>query len=330
MSTGTLESPVRVVGDIGGTHIRFALCRHPGDLSHIWVRRTADYDGLESPLREFLSQEDMPAVRTAVIGIANPVAGDHITMTNANWSFSIEATRQELGLDRLVMLNDFSVLALSLPHLPREELQHIGQGQAVPGAAIGLLGPGTGLGVSGLIPAEDGKWVALAGEGGHTSFSPCDETETWLWEEARKVYGHVSTERFLSGAGLQFIHQCLTRRAGLETEQLSPPEITARALTGDCPHSKQTLDLFCAILGTAAANLALILGARGGIYLGGGIIPKLGDYFERSPFHARFHDKGRFGDYLAAIPVYVISSPYPGLVGAAAYRLHPLPVQPPA
>lgn len=322
MSIGTPEQPSRVVGDIGGTHIRFALSRGVNDISRIWVKRTADYPNLEIPLREFLSQDGLSDVRSAVIGIANPVSGDHITMTNAKWSFSTEATRKAVGLDRLVLLNDFSVLALSLPHLPADELSLIGTGQAVRGAPIGLLGPGTGLGVSGLIPNGEDKWIALAGEGGHTSFSPCDETETWLWEEARAVYGHVSTERFLSGAGLQFIHRCLTRQAGLEDEDLSPPEITSRALERDCPHSMRTLDIFCAILGTAAANVALTLGARGGIFLGGGIIPKLGDYFSRSPFHARFHDKGRFGDYLAAIPVHVIRSPYPGLVGAAAHLLH--------
>lgn len=322
MSIGTLELPIRVVGDIGGTHIRFALSRGVNDISRIWVRRTADYQNLEVPLREFLSQEGMSGIRSAVIGIANPVSGDHITMTNANWSFSTEATRKALDLDRLVLLNDFSVLALSLPHLPADELSLIGTGNAVRGAPIGLLGPGTGLGVSGLIPNGEDKWIALAGEGGHTSFSPCDETETWLWEEAREVYGHVSTERFLSGAGLQFIHRCLTRQAGLENEKLSPPEITTRALEKSCAHSMRTLDIFCAILGTAAANVALTLGARGGIFLGGGIIPKLGDYFTHSPFHARFHDKGRFGEYLAAIPVHVIRSPYPGLVGAAAHLLH--------
>lgn len=321
MSIGTLERPIRIVGDIGGTHIRFAICRGVHDISRIWVKRTVDYHDLETPLREYLAQEDMPGIKTAVIGIANPVSGDHITMTNAQWSFSTEATRKALQLDQLVLLNDFSALALALPHLPADELELIGSGQAVRGAPVGLLGPGTGLGVSGLIPTSEGKWIALAGEGGHTSFSPCDETETWLWEQARKVYGHVSTERFLSGAGLQFIHQCLTRQAGLGQESLSPPDITSRALEQSCPHSMRTLDIFCAILGTAAANLALTLGARGGIFLGGGIVPKLGDYFTRSPFHARFRDKGRFGDYLAAIPVHVIRSPYPGLVGAAAHLI---------
>lgn len=322
MSIGTLEHPIRVVGDIGGTHVRFAICRGVQDISRIWVRRTVDYRDLEAPLREFLAQEGMPAIKTAVIGIANPVSGDHITMTNAQWSFSTEAVRKALKLDRLVLLNDFSVLALALPHLPSDELELIGSGQAVRGAPIGLLGPGTGLGVSGLIPTSEGKWIALAGEGGHTSFSPSDETETWLWEQAREAYGHVSTERFLSGAGLQFIHHCLTRQAGLQPEELAPPDITTRALEQSCPHSMQTLDIFCAILGTAAANLALTLGARGGIFLGGGIVPKLGEYFSRSPFYARFRDKGRFGDYLAAIPVYVIRSPYPGLVGAAAHLIH--------
>jgi len=321
MSIGTLEHPIRVVGDIGGTHVRFALSRGVHDISRIWVRRTADYHDLEAPLREFLTQEGMPGIKTAVIGIANPVSGDHITMTNSQWSFSTEAVRKALNLDRLVLLNDFSAMALALPHLPADELELIGSGQAVRSALIGLLGPGTGLGVSGLIPTSEGKWIALAGEGGHTSFSPNDETETWLWEQAREVYGHVSNERFLSGAGLQFIHQCLTREAGLQPEQLSPPDITVRALEQSCPHSMRTLDIFCAILGTVAANLALTLGARGGVFLGGGIVPKLGEYFARSPFHARFRDKGRFGDYLAAIPVYVIRSPYPGLVGAAAYLI---------
>lgn len=321
MSIGTLERPLRVVGDIGGTHIRFALCRGVHDIHRIWVRQTTDYRQLETPLREYLSQDGMPVVKTAVIGIANPVSGDHIAMTNAQWAFSAEATRRALGLEQLQLLNDFTALALALPHLPADELELIGQGAAVHGTPIGLLGPGTGLGVSGLIPASEGRWVALAGEGGHTSFSPCDDTETWLWEEARKVYGHVSMERFLSGAGLQFIHRCLSRKAGMEPGMLSPAEISTRALEQSCPLSLQTLDIFSAILGTAAANLALTLGARGGIFLGGGIVPKLGEYFARSPFHSRFRDKGRFGDYLAAIPVHVIRSAYPGLVGAAAHLL---------
>lgn len=321
MSIGTLERPIRLVGDIGGTHIRFALSRSVHDVSRIWLRRTADYQDLETPLREYLTQDGMPTIKTAIIGIANPVAGDHIAMTNANWSFSASATRKALGLDQLLLLNDFSALALALPHLPADELELIGSGQAVRGTPIGLLGPGTGLGVSGLIPTGEDKWMALAGEGGHTSFSPCDEVETWLWEEARKVYGHVSTERFLSGAGLQFVHRCLSRQAGREPEMLSPADISGRALQQACPYSKRALDIFCAILGTAAANLALTLGARGGVFLGGGIVPKLGDYFARSPFHARFRDKGRFGEYLAAIPVHVIRSPYPGLVGAAAHLI---------
>ncbi|MFT0850795.1 glucokinase [Achromobacter sp. F4_2707] len=319
MSIGTHEHTVRVVGDIGGTHIRFAVSRGVQDISRIWVKRTVDYHDLETPLREFLSQEGLEGIKTAVIGIANPVSGDHISMTNAQWSFSTEATRKALKLERLVLLNDFSALALALPHLPSDELELIGSGQPVRGTPIGLLGPGTGLGVSGLIPTSEGKWVALAGEGGHTSFSPCDETETWLWEQAREIYGHVSTERFLSGAGLQLIYQCLTRQEGQPQEDLAPWDITARALEQSCSLSLRTLDIFCAILGTAAANLALTLGARGGIFLGGGIVPKLGEYFSRSPFHARFRDKGRFGDYLAAIPVHVIRSPYPGLVGAAAH-----------
>src|SRR5690606_4982195 len=180
MSIGTLERPIRVVGDIGGTHIRFAICRGAHDISRIWVKKTADYQDLETPLREYLSQEDMPVCKTAVIGIANPVSGDQIRMTNANWSFSIEATRKALELDQLALLNDSPSPTPALHQLPSGELQVSGGGQAVRRSHIGLLGPGSGLGVSGLIATGEGKWVALAVEGGNTSFTPCDETETWL------------------------------------------------------------------------------------------------------------------------------------------------------
>ena len=161
-------------------------------------------------------------------------------------------------------------------------------------------------------------WVALAGEGGHTSFPPFDDMEVLIWQYAKNKYGHVSAERFLSGAGLSLVYEALAAKQKAKPAKLMPSEITEKALSGASPLCRQTLDIFCAMLGTVASNLALTLGARGGVYLCGGIIPRVLEYFKTSPFRSRFENKGRFEAYLAAIPVYVVLSEFPGISGAAA------------
>jgi glucokinase len=182
---------------------------------------------------------------------------------------------------------------------------------------VGLLGAGSGLGVSGLIPAADG-WIALGTEGGHTSFSPRDEREIAILRYGLQQYPHLSHERLLSGPGLELIHRALRDRAGLAPQALAAPEITRRALDGSDAVCAETLEAFCAMLGTVAGNLAVTLGALGGVYIGGGIVPRLGDYFDRSPFRARFEDKGRFSDYVKGIPTYVITADHATFVGASA------------
>ncbi|WP_233582912.1 glucokinase [Candidimonas sp. SYP-B2681] len=312
------EHPLHLIADIGGTHARFALCTSVRDIDRISVLAVADFPTLELAISHYLDKNGKPPVKHAIIAIANPILGDHVKMTNFPWEFSIDATRKSLGFEKLKVVNDFTALAMALPHLPPHELLAVGGGHAVPGTPLGLLGPGTGLGVSALIPAPKGVWLPLAAEGGHTSFAPCDEDELMLWHDARQQFGHVSTERLVSGPGLQFIYRRLCLRAGATAHDYTPADISHRAISNACAICREALDTFCAILGTAASNLAVTLGARGGIFIGGGIIPKLGDYFLTSPFRARFNDKGRFADYLAAIPVFVITTSYPGLLGAAA------------
>ncbi|KZE30305.1 glucokinase [Crenobacter luteus] len=317
MLTGPADFP-RLIADIGGTNARFALETAPGVLDRIEVLACADYPTMEMAIRTYLADAGEAAVRHAAIGIANPVTGDWVQMTNHHWAYSIEATRLALGLDTLLVINDFTALALSLPHLPGHELVRVGGGEALAGAPLALLGAGTGLGVSGLVPTPGGAPVALAGEGGHASFAPFDERELEIWRFARARFGHVSMERMLSGPGLKLIYEALSHLAGESWEPKTASQISAEGVGGECVRCREAIDTFTAILGTAAANLALTLGARGGVYIGGGIVPKLGDYFARSPFRARFEDKGRFSAYLAAIPVYVITSPWPALTGAAA------------
>ncbi|PLC51267.1 glucokinase [Pollutimonas subterranea] len=319
MSTGTPETkPSRLVADIGGTHARFALSTSVDDIRNVSVVNVADYPSIVDAIKGYLHSVGSPAITHAAIGIANPIVGDHVKMTNFPWEFSIEATREACGFEKLHVINDFTALALALPHLPQSELRAVGGGQAVAGTPLGVVGPGTGLGVSALIPTSQG-WVPLAAEGGHVSFAPSDQQELLLWQEAHEEFGHVSMERLVSGSGLQFIYQKLCRRAGNKGLDYSASDISKHAIADSSNHCRQALDTFCAILGTVASNLALMLGARGGIYIGGGIIPKLDGYFADSPFRQRFNDKGRFSDYMAAIPVFVITSENPALTGAAAY-----------
>ncbi|WP_028536673.1 glucokinase [Paludibacterium yongneupense] len=309
----------RLLADIGGTNARFALETSAGVLEKIEVLPGADYPTLEAALRTYLQGAGAGGkVRHAAIGIANPVTGDWVQMTNHHWGFSIEATRLAAGLDTLVVINDFTALALSLPHLPADELRQVGGGSARPNAVMGLIGPGTGLGVSGLIPDGAGAYTALAGEGGHVSFAPFDERELAVWRFARERHEHVSAERLLSGPGLVLIHEALCHLAGEAYMPATAAEVTRRALEGESVRCREAVEVFCAMLGGAAGNLALTLGSVGGVYIGGGIVPRLGELFLSSPFRSRFEDKGRFSGYLAAIPVFLIESRYPALIGAGA------------
>jgi glucokinase len=307
----------RLIADIGGTYARFALETAPGRFEQTASLRCAEHADFHAAVSAYLATLSGTPPEHAAIAIANPVEGDQVRMTNYHWQFSIEQMRERLGLQTLVVVNDFTALAMALPRLANGQRRQIGGGQVRERSVIGLLGAGSGLGVSGLIPAGDG-WIALGTEGGHSSFAPRDEREIAILRHALGEFDHVSFERLLSGPGLELIHRALVQRAGLAPQALAAPEITRRALAASDAVCREALDAFCAILGTAAANLAVTLGAFGGIYIGGGIVPRLGDYFERSPFRARFEDKGRFSDYLRAIPTFVITAEQATFVGASA------------
>lgn len=312
-------NPPRLIADIGGTFARFALEVAPHSFEQSASLRCAEFPDFYTAVTAYLSgiKGVQPGeIRHAAVAIANPVSGDEVRMTNYHWRFSIEQMRQRLQLDNLVVVNDFTALAMSVPGLSAQQRRQFGGGQAVPRSVIGLIGAGSGLGVSGLIPAGDG-WIALGTEGGHTSFSPHDAREIFILQYAWRSHAHVSFERLLSGPGIELIYRALSERASRPDAGLEAPEITRRALDNSDPVCKETIDVFCAILGTAAANLAVTQGAFGGIYIGGGIVPRLGAYFDTSPFRERFEDKGRFTDYMRGIPTFVITAPDATLLGAS-------------
>lgn len=320
-SPTAIPSP-RLLADVGGTNARFALELPGGAIGHIHVLACAAYPTLADALKAYLALPDVaavagPGIRHGAIAIANPVNGDFVKMTNHHWEFSIEALRLAVGFEVLVVANDFTALARSLPLLANEQKRQVGGGVPQAGAPLGLIGAGTGLGVSGLIPSASG-WTALLSEGGHVSFPPMNAEEVAILQYAWTEFEHVSAERLLSGVGIELIYRALAAQRGAAEPTLSAPEIARRALDGECPLCDDVIEHFCTMLGTIAGNLGVTLGATGGIYIGGGIVPRLGERFDRSGFRARFEEKGRFHNYLAAIPTYVITAEYPAFVGVSA------------
>jgi glucokinase len=324
MSTATpsVTPTLRLLGDIGGTNARFALQQGPGaPLESLRTLPCAEHATLEAAMRAYLAEVGGAQPVDCAFGIANPVTGDRIRMTNHHWGFSISELKASMGFSRLVVVNDFTALALAVPLLPASSLRAVGGGVAAPLGPIGLLGPGTGLGVSGLLPmGSSGIYLPVAGEGGHVTLAAETDEEFAVLQRVRARYGHCSAERIVSGIGMADLYNALrdARGEAPENAPLQPADITRRALEGGEVIARDALNLFCGFLGSVAGNLALTLGTRGGVYIGGGIVPRLGSFFDASPFRARFEAKGRFHDYLAGIPTWVIDAPTsPALEGAA-------------
>ncbi|CUI05214.1 glucokinase [Massilia sp. P8910] len=306
----------RLLADIGATHARFALETAPGVLRSVRVLKCDDFPGIVPLLHTYLADHAGIRINHAAFALANPISGDMIRMTNRDWQFSTDEVRRELGLNTLLIVNDFTALAMSLPGLSGDDLMQVGGGTPATNAVIGVVGPGTGLGVSGMIPTVDG-FVTLGSEGGHVNFAPADEREFAILQYAWKEWSHVSNERLISGPGMELIYRALAQRNGVQPTPRTSPEIIAGALDDNDPLCLEVLDCFCGMLGGAAANLAVTLGAFGGIFIGGGIVPRMGKWFATSSFRARFEAKGRFSSYLGQIPTYVIMIPNPAFIGVA-------------
>ena len=305
-----------LVADIGGTNARFAMVADSSSKA-IEPRnlRCADYATFVDATLAYLDLVALGKPYQAAISIASPVTGDALNMMNHSWSFSVSETREALGLRHLKVLNDYTALALALPELRDDQRLQVGEGKGFAGHPVAVLGPGTGLGVSGVVPAGN-HWVPLESEGGHISYGPLNAREQEIIEIMRERLEHVSAESLVSGRGLTLIYEVITRLDQGAGVKLSPGEVSQRALELECPMAIETLSIFCNILGTVAGNLALTLGARGGVYIGGGIILRILDFFSRSGFRERFEKHGRLTSYLRSIPTYVINTDYPALIGA--------------
>lgn len=305
-----------LLADVGGTNARFALYADHR-IASVFHYRVGDFPRPADAMKAFLGDvaPDIPT-RWAVISVAGPVQGDEARLTNGPWRFSAEEIGNDLGLERVLLVNDFTALAHSVPYLEDSDLAPIGGGRAVPDSPAALIGPGTGLGVAGLVACDTGP-LALTCEGGHVTMAPADLLEGRVLDSLRMEFGHVSAERVLSGEGLCNLYRTLAKLEGRTAPRRTAAEITERALTGGGAASAAALEMFCSMLGTVAGNLALTLGARRGVFLAGGIVPRFVERLEASSFRSRFEEKGRFKNYLAAIPTYVITRPNPSFLGLA-------------
>lgn len=307
-----------VVADVGGTNIRLAVLDvTTGILSRVREYPCAQFITLDAALAQYFST--LPdVVANLCIGIACPVETDLVSMTNLSWQFSKAELKVKLSLQNLYVINDYTAISLAVPFVADDQKIKIGGGEEEPNGVKAIFGPGTGLGVSHLIKQAD-KWVSLDGEGGHTSFAPNTSQQADVLLLLQDQFGHVSTERLLSGQGLVNIYHALCRLAGKQPEYFEASDITKSALSNQCELAQQTLTLFCQSMGGFAGNLALNLNCKGGVYIAGGIVPRFIEFFKNSEFRTFFEAKGRFKGYLQSVPTYLIIHDNPGLLGASVY-----------
>jgi glucokinase len=305
-----------LIADIGATNARFALLEG-GEFAVSETYAVSDYASPIEAARAFL---DGPAKghspRQALIAAAGPVERGRIALTNAAWIVDSERIAKGLGISDVVVLNDFEALAWSLPALQAKDIVTLGVPHPGEGGTMAVMGPGTGFGLSAMVRAGDAEVVVVT-EGGHATLSSENRREDAIILALREQFHHVSVERVLSGSGLIQLYHAIARLDGESVPPRDSGEIVAHALAGDCKVSRETLELFCAFLGSVAGNIALTLGARGGLFIGGGIVPRFTDFLRASAFRERFEAKGRLSSYLEHIATAVIVHPTPAFVGLA-------------
>lgn len=305
-----------VIGDIGGTNARFAVAKNGkyGQLLHVEVGRYASlHDALTTYLNG-LAPSQRPI--KAALAIAGPVFSDKVALTNHGWPFSISELKSSLELASLVVVNDFAATAMSVPHLPESDVFLVGPAGLETRGPVGVIGPGTGLGVGSLL-LNGRRWVLVPGEGGHVTLPACTKEENDIILTLRARFGHVSAERVLSGAGLVNLYEALCSIAGIPAAPMTPADVTDHAIRGTDATCVKAFDHFCAFLGTVTGDLALTIGATGGIFIAGGILLRFKEAFAKSSFRQRFEDKGRFAGFLRGIPTRLILEESPALLGLA-------------
>ncbi len=309
---------VGLVGDVGGTNARFALIDPQGHIRHPRTFPCKDYASLSDIIGEYIeTTAGRKRPPKAVIAVAGPVVDGEIEFTNLNWTVSEGDLLAQFEFEAIDLINDFAAQALACPRLEGPDLRVLGPGpsRGAHDCPIVALGAGTGFGVAALA-RNDRADIAIPTEGGHAAFAPHDEVEVEIWRRLNTLYGRVSIERLLSGQGLYAIYSTMAALDKKSATLADEREVTREALAGDALASA-ALDRFIGMLGAVAGDLAMTYGARGGVYVSGGIAPRIAERLASGLFRRRFEDKGRLYNYVRDIPTFLVLHPYPAIVGAA-------------
>jgi glucokinase len=315
----SLSGEHALLGDIGATNARFALLEDGvlGPIRSFEVAKFARFaDALELFLKDYGSHAPPQHALFAIAAPINDERDERCSLTNCSWLIDRQELRMRFRIESR-LLNDFEAVALSLPLLSPTDLVKIGPGRPQTSAPRAVLGPGTGLGVACLITSSR-EPIVIPSEGGHSTLAGTSEREDFILQQIRRRFGHASAERAISGFGLENIYAAIAAIDGIELPHRSAAEITQQALKGECKLSFEALNTFCSLLGSFAGNLALTFGARGGVYIAGGISPRILNFLIQSEFRNRFESKGRFHDYLKNVPSYVITHPAAAFLGLVA------------
>lgn len=316
--------------DIGGTHVRFGCMLSVEEgLRDIRAYRCAYFTSPVDAASHYLAEVGLSSVARVTVAIAGVVSSGPIKLTNSNWVFESGCFAASVGATSIEMFNDFEAIALVLPYLVPEELNIVGSATINQTWPMAVIGPGTGLGVAGIIPirSQPGNWQTMCGEGGHTTIPAATRHQHEVIVAARQEIEHLDAEQLVSGIGLPTLYRAVARVDGLIADDIDAAEIGARGSSGSDMLAARTLDTFCGFLGSIAGNLALTMGAKGGVFIAGGIVPQWGSYFTRSSFRAHFENNKRYRDYLAPIATAVITAPYPGLMGLVQHAARTLPAR---
>ncbi len=321
MNSGSTESRT-LLADIGGTNARFALI-DGGEVGAVVHVKVADFATVRDAIADVLSRNPHGStVTAAVLAVAGAIINNRCALTNSHWTIDGGELAAAFGLKFVHLLNDFEVMAWSLPALAPVDLFPLGTQASLPGEPMLVLGPGTGFGASCLIQRQ-GARLAVITEAGHATLPAETEREERVIHRMRECLGHVSIERgALSGSGMQHLYEALADVDGIPAPKRDAAAITKAALDGSCALSRATLEMFCAILGSVAGNLAVTFCARGGVFIAGGIVPRFPEFLAGSAFRSRFESKGRFQDYLRGIPTSIIVKTYASFAGLKAYADH--------
>ncbi len=317
-----LPFPV-LLGDIGGTNARFCLLSRPNDApADIIQVRTADYESIDRALAEKVLPVFSQSPRSAILAIAAPVKGAEVTLTNCSWVIRPKRMITDLGLRNVILLNDFEAQALAAASLSPADLEPVGALDQPGYSTRIVLGPGTGLGVAGLLKAN-GTWIPIAGEGGHVDIGSRSARDHEIFPHLERIDGRVSAEEILSGRGLVNLYKAICRADGLDSVSATAAEISEHGLSGENRQAAEAIRLFVTYLGRLAGDLALTFMARGGVFVAGGISPKIISAFRTADFREAFEDKAPHRALIQTIPTFVITHPQAALVGLASYASAP-------